>query len=82
MAYEKLIRVDYCRDLDDNIRRVRQSSTFPDLRILVDKYFNIDCYNSSTYIFEPNVTTFSSQNCTHLFTPNNLGTDYSPIVLP
>ena len=74
VAYERLLGVDYCRDLDDYIHGVQQSSTFPDLRAVVDRYFEIDCYNTSTYIFEPTVTTFSSQSCTHLFTPNNIGT--------
>ena len=74
MAYERLLAVDYCRQLDDDIRDIQQTSTFPDLRAIVDRYFEIDCYNISTYIFEPNVTEFSSQTCTHLFTPTNLGT--------
>ena len=73
MAYEKLLGVDYCQDMDNNIRRIQQTSTFPDLRVIVDKYFKIDCYNSSTYIFEPTVTVFSAQSCTDLFTSNNLG---------
>ena len=74
MAYERLLGVDYCQDLDNYIHGIQQTSTFPDLRAIVDRYFEIDCYNISTYIFEPTVTVFSSQSCTHLFTPNNLGT--------
>lgn len=72
-AYERLLGVDYCRELDDYIRGVQQASSFPDLMAIVDRYFEINCYNTSTYIFDPNVTVFSSQTCTHLFTPTNLG---------
>ena len=79
MALDRLLGVDYCRDLDNYIRGIQQTSTFPDLRIIVDRYFEIDCFNTSTYIFEPSVTAFSNQSCTHLFTPYNLGSYISTV---
>ena len=74
MAYERLLGVDYCRELNDYIHDIKGASTLPELRALVDTYFQFDCYNTSTYIFEPSVSVFSSQTCTHLFTSTNLGT--------
>ena len=82
MAYDRLLYgVDNCRGLNDYIRDITETSTFPELSELVNRYFEVDCYNTSTYIFEPNVTTFSSQTCTHLFTSTNLGTSVDMSVL-
>lgn len=72
-AYKKLQSLDFCRVLDQHIRAVQNASTLRDFSVLVEKYFQLDCEDTSTYIFDPNITEFSSSTCAPLFEPNTLG---------
>ena len=72
-AYNKLLDVEFCRGLNDNIHAIKSASTYPDLIALVDIYFEFVCDNASTYLFDPSITDYSSESCTQIYEADTLG---------
>ena len=72
-AYKRLLSVDFCQVLDDHIRTIQKASTVRAIRVLPDRYFEFECDDSSTYIFNPMITEFSCDTCLQVFEPNIQG---------
>ena len=73
-AYGRLLSVGYCQSLDEHIRSAQRTSLLSDFGVLADKYFEFNCSNVSTYIFDSNKTEFATSSCSQLFSPQTTGT--------